>query len=596
MKPMRKSLFIFLFLAISSVGFGQEFHAKFVATKIVSSVSPGDKAVVIVTATVDPGWHLYPSNDQEGPSPTTFSGADDLTVLDGVTNSAGVVELDKGFNKQIESLTGTATFKVPVKFGAKGTSSGLSVLFQTCKDGKCTIPADYAISLKDVPIGADEPVKSAAPTSGESANVQKAKSAGLLPYLQLAFLAGLTALLTPCVFPMIPITVSFFAKKKSEGSSPLSQALLYCAGIIGTFTILGVGVSVLFGATGLNQLANNPWVNLGLALIFIALALSLFGVFELGLPSKFVNKFDATGKSGFIAPILMGLTFSLTSFTCTLPFVGAVLFSAAQGDIVYPILGMLTFSTAFCLPFFLLALFPQAMSKLPRSGAWMVTVKAYMGFIELIAAVKFLSSFDIGMKLGFITRETNLAIWFLLLGMAGAYLMGWITLPKVSDGKIGWLRRLFALGTFVLSIWILKGLNGGKLGDIAGYLPPSSVTSKVQHKIPFLSDYNVALRTSKETRKPIFIDFTGKFCTNCRVFEENIFPVKEVETAAKKFVTVQLYVDTPETKDNLAIMLKLTNSSTLPVYAIVQTNGKVLTHTYTEDAKEFAQWMNDNAI
>jgi thiol:disulfide interchange protein len=600
-------------------------EVKWRVVQIEGKAEVGATVNVAVEAEIQTGWHLYSVVPvEEGPFATLFAGEGE-EVQSPILEQGLKREFDKGFKKDVNYFVGKAKFWVPYKFTKPLAQSKLSVTFQICKDGTCLRPtnADLALDKATVsaastaPAATDDPASSKPTNEGgtkapatvgtsESAQVKQAKESGLLSYLWLAFAAGLTALLTPCVFPMIPITVSFFSKRKEEGSA-VKQAGLYCLGIVGTFTVLGIVVAAFFGATGLNTVANNPWVNLGLAVIFIVLALSLFGVMEIGLPTKLVNRFDGTGKSGWIAPILMGLTFSLTSFTCTLPFVGAVLLSAANGDYFYPAVGMLAFSTAFSLPFFFLALFPEALSKLPRSGAWMVTVKAYMGFIELIAAVKFLSTVDLGFQLGLITREVNLALWFLLLVLAAIYLFGWIRLPKVDDGKIGWLRIAFGAVTFGLAIWVASAFNGGKIGKLEGFLPPSPYPGKTggtaaAWKQEFLEDWEAAKAKAKETGKPIFIDFTGIYCTNCRVVEQNVFPDPEMLKLFKKVVPVTLYTDriqNPQHKEkdaaNAKLQEKLIGSTTLPSYVIVKPDGETVTSSrvFTDDPKEFAKWMSD---
>ncbi|MBS1701275.1 MAG: thioredoxin family protein [Armatimonadetes bacterium] len=634
---MRKVLTIVLLVMLSALGWANG-EVKWTVAQIEGSTAPGAKADVKLEAEIKSGWHLYSVLDQtkpdgNGPFATLFEGTD-LTVgtPEAIVEQPLIREKDKGFNKDINFFRDKATFWVPITIGPKGVAdASITVTYQVCNNGICIPPQPSTLALKDAPVVAETtmPAKSPDPVSGseektpppsatgvaavkngpigEKGKLEDAEKGGLLVYLWVAILAGFTALLTPCVFPMIPITVSFFSKQKKEGSG-IKPALLYCAGIIGTFTVLGMAVSILFGATGLTQLANNPWVNLLLAAIFIVLALSLFGVFELGLPSKFVNKFDSSGKSELLAPVLMGLTFSLTSFTCTLPFVGAVLVGAANGKYFYPIVGMLGFSTAFCLPFFLLALFPQALAKLPKSGAWMVTVKAYMGFIELIAAVKFLSTFDLSFEWGLITREMNLALWFLLLVFAAAYLFGWIRLPKVHDGKIGPLRLAFGVGTLLLALWIGKAFNGGTLGQLEGYLPPSpypgtSQVGKTWNR-DFVEDYDAALAKAKENGKPIFIDFTGQFCTNCRVMENTIFPSPQVQKEFEKFNKVSLYTDRvknpkyaeSDTK-NSNLQQKLVGTVTLPTYVVVSPDGStVLGSTpFLDDVDGFTKWLSDHA-
>ncbi len=616
---MRKVLAIVMFVVLSALGWAAD-EVKWTVAQINGSVKPGATAEVVVQAEIKSGWHLYSVIDQDGPFPTTFEG-EDLKVGDPTTIKEEPIirEMDKGFAKDINFFRDKATFHVPVTFGPKGVAGKLKVTYQVCNNGTCIPPQPFDLDLSKAQIGNAKPAVtsasgSPATSNTEAGNIENAKKNGLLAYIWLAVLAGFTALLTPCVFPMIPITVSFFSKQKQEGSG-LKPALLYCAGIIGTFTILGLVVSVVAGATGLTQLANNPWVNLVLALIFIVLALSLFGVFEIGLPSKFVNKFDSTGKSALLAPILMGLTFSLTSFTCTLPFVGAVLVGASQGDYFYPIVGMIAFSSAFCLPFFLLALFPQALAKMPKSGAWMVTVKAYMGFIELIAAVKFISTFDLSFEFGLITREMNIALWFMLLVMAAAYLFGWIKLPKVYDGKIGPLR--LAIGVFTLfgALWVGRAFNGGTLGSLEGFLPPSPYPGKLASAggatsgeaawaKEFLPNYDAALAKAKENGKPIFIDFTGLYCTNCRVMERTVFPTEKVQKEFEKFNKVSLYTDrktNPKYAEadskNSALQQKLVKTITLPTYVVVKPDGETVIGStpFLDDPDAFAKWLSDQA-
>lgn len=611
---MRKVLTLVLFVVLSALGWA-EGEVKWTLSQIEGTVAPNATVDLVVEAEIQTGWHLYSVVEvTDGPWPTTFeSESVKVGAPKSIVEAVLHREMDPGFKKDIDFFKEKGKFWVPITLGPKGLDGKVTVTYQVCKDGVCIPPQPFDFDLKGAKVVAEssKPKKESAgkpAVSGEVRNIEDAKKSGLFAYLWVAILAGFTALLTPCVFPMIPITVSFFSKQKKEGSG-LKPAILYCVGIIGTFTVLGVLASVLAGATGLTQLANNPWVNLALALIFIVLALSLFGVFEIGLPSKFVNKFDSTGKSSVLAPILMGLTFSLTSFTCTLPFVGAVLVGASQGEYFYPIIGMIAFSSAFCLPFFLLALFPQALAKLPKSGAWMVTVKAYMGFIELVAAVKFLSTFDLSFQFGLITREMNLALWFLLFVLAAIYLFGWIRLPKVHDGKIGALRIGFGVVTMLVALWIGRAFNGGTLGQLEGFLPPSPYPGKESATASgwerdFLPDYQAALAKAKENGKPIFIDFTGLYCTNCRVMERNVFPTKQVQAEFEKFNKVSLYTDrksNPKYRDadakNSELQQKLVQTITLPTYVVVKPDGTTVVDStpFMDNPDAFAEWLAKNA-
>jgi len=596
-----------------------------------SSTYVGDdkEGVMTVTATIDDKWHLYSIKEvKDGPYPTTFSSGD-AEIIGEVKEGDPIREVDTNFGVEVGYFAKTAVFEAKVKLGSKGKEGGIKVRFQACDDSRCLPPQTVDLPLNGEGVLAKPKFGTASTpdattgesTSGETtagagtattanppaekslSDVERAKKEGLFSYIKLAIGAGFLALLTPCVFPMIPITVSFFSKKSKEGgmSEVLKQAVAYCGGIIGTFTILGIVASLLFGAAGVTTLANNPWMNLVLAIVFIVLAFSLFGVFEFALPPGLLNKFSASGKTGLIAPILMGLTFSLTSFTCTLPFVGTILVSASKGDFLYPIIGMLCFSFAFCLPFFLLALWPQALSKLPKSGAWLATIKAYMGFIELMAAVKFLSSTDLGLGggLGILTRETFLAVWFGLLLLAGLYLVGSIKLPTVhEEGRPGPFRMAFGVATIILSAFVLTGLNGRPLGDIDAFLPPSPYPNQkggatAKGEGGFLTTYAAAQEESKRTGKPIFIDFTGIYCTNCRYMERNVFPDAEVQKQFDKYVKVKLFTDRPTEEDmaNQKLMQDLTKSITLPQYVIVKPDGSVQVREFTRDVKAFASWL-----
>ena len=368
----------------------------------------------------------------------------------------------------------------------------------------------------------------------------------------------------------------------SPGSG-VRSAVAYCLGIIGTFTLLGVVMSLVFGASSISQFATNPLINLALAGLFIVMAVNLFGGFEIILPAWLLEKsHSGTQKAGLAGPLLMGLTFTLTSFTCTVAFVGTLLAATTQGNIFWPIVGMLGFSTAFASPFFLLALFPQYLAKLPKSGGWLVTVKAFMGFLELAAALKFLSNTDLVWNLGFITRPVFLAVWFGILTAAGAYMLGWLRLPHDSGGKVGPIRAVFGLASFVGAVFCLAGINGKSLGQFAAFLPPAQYGPAAAHSggetTVWLQNYEEAVARAKAEGKPIFIDFTGVTCTNCRLMEDQVFKKPEVAEALKEFVTVQLYTDkeTEESKRYQKMQLDRFKQVTLPLYIVQSPDEKPL--------------------
>ena len=414
-------------------------------------------------------------------------------------------------------------------------------------------------------------------------------------FLWAAFLAGALSLLTPCVFPMIPITVSYFTNHAGGSRrTAMINAFVFALGIIFTFTILGVLLAVLFGAAGINQFAANPYVNIFIGGLFIAFAMSLFGAFNLGLPPTVLTKIDsfARGKesSQFIGLLLMGLVFSMTSFTCTTPLVGGLLVLATQGSWLYPILGMLAFSSVFALPFFILALAPQLVAQLPKSGGWLNSVKVVMGFLEIAAAMKFISNVDLVWGWGIFTREVVLATWVAVSLLITLYLLGIFQLSHdMKAERLGAVRVMVSLLFLSLGFYLLTGLFGKTLGEIESFLPPrienmttgSTVagnTSSQKTEEWITNDYNAALARAKAENKAVFIDFTGYTCTNCRWMEANMFPKPKVAEELNKYVRVRLYTDGEgEPYEGFQKMQEEKFSTVaLPLYAVVDANGNTL--------------------
>ncbi len=414
----------------------------------------------------------------------------------------------------------------------------------------------------------------------------------MLHYFWLSLGMGALSLLTPCVFPMVPITVSFFANHSSRTrAGALKMAALYGLGIIFTFVALGMSLAIIFGAAGINKLAANPWVNLLITAIFLGFALSLLGVFFMQLPTGLMNRLNnaATEKQegSIVGTMLMGLTFSLTSFTCTAPFVGTLLVLAAQGNWRWPMIGMLGFSFVFALPFFLLALVPQLMTQIPRAGGWMNSVKVVMGFLEIAAAMKFLSNADLVWHWNIFTRTTVLCIWTGCLLMVVAYLLGWFRLDHDSEiGAVSGPRVIFALLFLAGAIWLGNGLAGHKLGDIDAFLPPADSdnsgqmqTASATAESPWiLNDLQAGLQQAKQQGKPLFIDFTGYTCTNCRWMESNIFSKPAVERDMNRFVKLRLYTDgdgdTYSKQQDFED--KHFGTVALPLYALLDQYGKTI--------------------
>jgi len=614
-------------------------YTKWSATLEPADIHAGESGRILIKVEVEDPWHVYGTQEFKASDPalgapvnTTIELAPNKVVeANGPLVFPAPIELfDNNFKMKVAYYEKQVIFSLPIKVkaGIGGKQSvNITYGYQVCKKGQCDIPrsdkkltvsfdvtpgearADHLAPLTAVPdqpaqpgTGAAAPAKTPDQTKTTPDNDPSKMSLG--GYLLFCFGAGLASLLLPCVFPMIPITVSFFSKQKpgEERKTNYKGAFAYCLGIVGTFTILGLAVTAIFGATGVQNLATNAYVNGAMFIVFVALGLSLFGAFNIALPSGFVNKIGAKSRAGgVLAPVLMGLTFTLTSFTCTVPVVGVLLVAAAKGDYVRPALGMLAFSTAFSLPFFFLALFPSALGKLPKAGSWMGTVKAFMGFLELAFAVKFLSNIDVVYQWGLLTRPMALGIWFALAVIAGAYLFGWLKIAgDHGDGKIGWFRRGFAVATLVAGGMCLAAMDGFSLGKVGALLPPDPYPGREAtgaNALPWVHSYDDAVALAKTANKPIFINFTGYACTNCRYMEQNIFPEKEVRTELKDMVITELYTDGKSAEDsrNQQLQQKLTGSVTLPVYVVLSPKGEVIAQFpgSTEDPNEFAKFIRD---
>jgi thiol:disulfide interchange protein DsbD len=418
---------------------------------------------------------------------------------------------------------------------------------------------------------------------------------------------GFLALLTPCVFPMIPITVSFFTKRheKTKGSG-LRDSVLFGVGIISTFTAVGIIASAIFGGTAVQDLAANPWLNLGIGLLFLTLAFNLFGSFEIQIPVSIMNALNKKSQGdGVFSVLLMGLTFSLTSFTCTVPFVGTLLLSASGGDYLYPAIGTLGFATAFAIPFVVLSMFPSLLVRLPRAGGWMNNLKVVMGFLEIAAAIKFFSTAEFIFGLGLLPREVFLAVWAGVCFLIMLYVLGTFQLTLDTPvERIGGLRALFAVVFATLGLWFAAGMLGKPLAaDLEALLPPENYHELLAQMngesaamplarprqegaqdahggLVWLNNLDEAKKVAAREGKPIFIDFTGFACVNCRLMEKDVFPRPEVIEQFKKFVLVQLYTDRKTepyiTNQNI---LKTYGTVANPLYVMLKSDGSYIAQT-----------------
>ncbi len=567
------------------------------AAKFEGTPKAGEKAVLLLEATIQKDWHLYALPPTTAANiPTTIEPVAPLTLAGKIEQPKPIHEMDDNFNAMVDYFKDSVVFRVPVQLGNSLDGQKVSVMFQACNATTCIPPTTVEVGIGAKAVSASTEAAAATAMQSDADRLAAAKSQGLLPFMLFAFGAGLLALLTPCVFPMVPITVSFFAKRRETAGSRsgIVQALAFCLGIIGAFAGFGLIVTLLFGASSIQLFATNPWVNIAIGVLFVVLAFNLFGFYQINVPSGLANKFNPQGKAGLLAPILMGLTFTITSFTCTVPFVGTILVSASQGEWVYPLFGMLAFGTAFSLPFFFLALFPQFLAGLPKSGAWLDSVKGYMGFLEIAAAVKFFSNADLVWNTGILPRDRFLYVWILIGVATLAFLVGLLKLPHVQMPKKFGRGRMVITALTALAVVMLAlgvGPKGRSLGEMEAFLPPSHSG--------WIEDFSTAQRLARTTGKPMFINFTGVTCTNCRWMEKNMFPREDVSGQLGNYVPVELFTDrqTPGDRANQELQKRLTGTVTLPVYVIVTPDGQVIRkfESSTRNSEEFVSFLKGSA-
>ena len=579
----------------------------------------GDYVKLSVTAKITRPWHTYSitmDSDSIGGVPTTI----ELTGLSGLEETrtgfaaSSKPEIERPLPDVInevhyDSVTWTRELLVT---DDNATVAG-TIGFQVCEHGRCLNPStvDFAVGLnggsKTAPVALIAVNDGGADGSGDQAEDASSAAgslslAGLLPFILSAVTAGFLSLLTPCVFPMIPVTVSYFLKQgEQRPGSTLKLAVVYCLGIIGAFTILGLSTAVIVGPTALPTLAGNRWLNLAFAAIFIFFALMLLGMFEIRIPSWLLTWSSKKQDSGgLIGVLFMALTFTLVSFTCTFAFVGSLLVVASNGSFLKPIIGMVAFSTAFASPFFFLALFPAMLKKLPKSGGWMNSVKVTLGLVELAIVMKFLSIADIGFspsgKPQFLDFSLVIGAWIAIAAVIGAYLLGIFRLPHDSPaGSIGPVRCLVAVGCFGLAAYMSIGLLGARAPEgviwkqIAAFAPQrfeeaGGGSSGGHQGLPFSLDFDKAVVTASENDRPLFVDITGVYCHNCRVMEQTVLSTERIQSLIKGLERVKVYTDKVPVDDsaererllkrNKDLQQNWLKDVTLPSYAIVSPDGK----------------------
>lgn len=580
---------------------------------------PGEHVRLEVTADVEDGWYIYsvvPQESEFAPPPTELSVEPGPLTTEGPVYETNPTEkVDQVFGMKLAFHPNAArlyqNLRVPADAAPGRVEVPARVRYQVCNSTYCTPPRSEdlqaALRVEEGPVRpafaymerSVDYVDGAGNIRRDAGTLEGALSGGLLGFLALAAGFGLLALLTPCVFPMIPVTVSFFtgASERNHGSV-LRLALLFAGGIVAAYTGLGLLLTFLLGATGVTQFATNPWVNLAVAGFFALFALNLMGLLDFRAPGGLVQRLNRASYhiKGPAGVLIMGVAFTATSFTCTMPFVGTLLVAATQGQVFWPLVGMLVFSGLFALPFFLLALFPRYVVRLRgRSGPWLVQLKVALGLLELLAALKFASNADLVWQWGVLDRNVLLAAGVVIVGAAALTLAGLLPWPGLAGGRTRGPARAAGAGVLLaVAVYFGLGLSGRGLDSYTeSYLPPALdqglsagmrasgvdyVAVDAVHALPWQPSLEAGLARARETGKPVFVDFTGYTCINCRWMERKVFAAQPVyEAFRERFVLVQLYTDGGEHAErNRTLQAERFRTLALPYYVILSPDNAVL--------------------
>ena len=551
--------------------------------------------LVKLQAQIDPGWHMYSLTTPPGPIPTTIQVVDSSSVKSfTVYQPPPIRKFDENFNADTETYEGSQIFYVRVDLSGDATLT-FEPHYQTCSGSSCIPPRTRRVTVA-VTAGKAAAIPAGFTEVRPGAGSAPQQSGDLIAFLALAFGVGLAAIFTPCVFPMIPITMSYFVGQRGG----LSQAITFCLGIVVLFTGLGLVATLVLGPSGVILLGSSPWANGFIALVFFAFGLSLLGAFEITIPSSVLTRLnDASGRGGFAGALLMGLTFALASFACIGPFMGTLLAASVTGGKLRPLLGMASFSSGLSLPFFVLALFPTWLQKLPRSGEWLARVKVVMGFLVLAFMLKYLYSLDSVLQLSFLTRERFLAVAFVLISMAGLYLLGFVRLPGISrDTELGVARLLIGMLFVATAFSLVPGMFGARLGDIEAFIPQpadgsiSSGAGGQQEQAWLKNDLPGALARAKAENKLVLADFTGYACTNCKWMKANMFTRPEIAAVARNLELVELYTDGTDAASQANQKLEEEKFQTvaIPFYVLYDAGGSVIS-TFADKTSDSAQYL-----
>ncbi|TKC00367.1 protein-disulfide reductase DsbD family protein [Pedobacter cryophilus] len=672
---MKKFIAITVFILASLSGFTQ--ILKPVKWSFSSETINEKEAFILLTANIDQGWHVYSQFIEEGgPIPTAFifNKSADYKLLGKTSETPKATSaFDNNFGMQISWHERKVVFKQKISLNKPEVKVNGTLEFMVCNDKQCLPPEELEFSLvvkagksaiiATTPVATTVPIENISdsttlidtsnkivsttikPTKIEINDATNQTSNPSLWAIFLAgFIGGLLALIMPCIFPMLPLTVSYFTKKAGSRRKAISHAGIYGLSIIVIYVALGMIITLIFGSDALNELASNGIFNFLFFVLLVVFAISFFGAFEINLPSSWINKIDAqSDKGGLVGLFFMAFALALVSFSCTGPIIGTLLVqAAAMGELMGPAIGMLGFSLALAIPFTLFASFPSLLKSLPKSGGWLNSVKVTLGFIELALAFKFLSNVDLAYHWEFLDREIFLVLWIVIFAMMGFYLLGKLKFSHDSDLPFITIPRLFlAIITLAFTIYMIPGLWGAPLKAISAWLPPQTTQDfdlytntlsspevkqdtvkkkygglfKAPHNLNAFFDYEQGLAYAKQQNKPVLIDFTGHSCVNCRKMEAAVWSEPEVlERLKKDYVLISLYVDDktdlPENEKYISkfsgkkiktignkwsdFQASTFQTNSQPYYVIVNSEGNVLVEpqAFNLDIKNYVNFLD----
>ena len=668
---MKKVLTLLLMLGLSFAAFAQMVDPVKFSSKL--EMLKDGEAQIVFTGKIDDGWHVYSTNlGNDGPISATFNavkmdGAEPVGKL--TPKGHEISQFDNMFGMKLRFFEKSVTFVQKIKFTKPEYSINCYLEYGACNDETCMPPTEVPFTGKGkspaVAASAEKPkvADAAAPATEEKAEEVVAETTAdtmavaaiendsvaavassdsdlyrpvinelkayednpvdsSLFYIFLAgFAGGFLALLTPCVWPIIPMTVSFFLKRNKERSKAIREAVTYGISIVVIYVVLGLVVTLLFGASALNALSTNAIFNIFFCLLLVVFAASFFGAFEITLPSSWSNKIDEKSEntSGLLSIFLMAFTLTLVSFSCTGPIIGFLLVAVStQGSILSPTIGMLGFAIALAIPFTLFAMFPSLLKSAPKSGGWMNVVKVVLGFIELAFALKFLSVADLAYGWHILDREVFLSLWIVIFGLLGIYLFGWLKFPHDDpDHRTNVPQFFIGMISLAFAIYMIPGLWGAPLKAISAFAPPMNTQDFNLHKSavePKSHDYEEGMAMAKAKGLPVMIDFTGFGCVNCRKMEAAVWTDPQVASVLnEKYVLISLYVDdkTPLAEpvvvnengqqrtlrtvgDKWSYLQRVKfGANTQPFYVLIDNDGNPLngSRSYDEDIQKYLDFL-----